>query len=1156
MLIGKNKTIAAGAIICLILSQIPCFAAYEATKVTYTISGSVGISGVVMNGLPGNPVTDNKGNYNTAVEYGWGGTVTPTKEGYTFEPAYTSYKSVTANQTNQSYNATLLTFLVSGSVGVGGAVMNGLPGQPVTDREGIYSVSVPYNWTGSVTPTKEGYIFNPANRKYDNVARTETNQNYTASMLTFTVSGIVTFAGGPMEGVLISAGEVTSTTDIEGKYTITVNYGWSGVITPSRQGYAFELPSRKYSDVTRGVVNQNYVAGILTYTVSGTVTSGGRPLAGVVMNGLPGNPATNDNGYYSAVVNYGWSSIVTPTQNGYNFEPVNITHKPVFDHKTQNYSAILMTYTVSGSVGMAGAVMEGLPGEPISDVSGYYSAVVGYGWNGTVTPKKRGYSFGPVNRIYNSVTQDQEHSYSPEKLTYILSGRIAARQSPVSGVVMEGLPSEPTTDKDGSYSVVVDYGWTGNAAPAKQGCVFKPAEKLYADVSADQVQNYDAELLTYAISGSVTSNDKPVSGVSLVASDGTGATTTNNFGRYELKVNYGWSGAVTIAKKGYTFEQGKQRYTNVTADTSDQNYNAELVKCSINGKIIIGGQPIEGVLISADNGGTSVMTNSKGKYSVIVDYGWSGSVTPTKQGYLFSPPSQRYVNVISDITDDDSQQNRDSAAKAAAAREAAAKEAVAREAAAREAAVRQDQLAIEQEINELEIVPQVEPLQLPPRPLQEKAQQSYSEFIEPELSDEALISNVFIDTELRQVLQDIASQADVTIIPDQTVTGLISCELRDVSLEKALEIVLAGTGYVTKKTPDYYLVSSPNPKDAAFTSSSQTVSVKLNYIKAEVAEKLLSPVFKNYVQANTDTGTIVITAPQPLIDRIESDLRKIDKAPRHVMLDARVVVMQNSDLLNLGIKWGWPQIQAGIFSNSALHSGSPPAGGSWPWGIQIGYATGATFTNALTLSLDLLEKNGEATIVSSPQVMAQDGKEAEIRITTEEYFSLVPKVTSGSSYYYNRSELEKIEYGTILNIIPHIGENGDITLEMKIEVSDVALRTDDYPVVTRRIVKNTMRIQDGGTVTVAGLKKSETYKDYQKVPGASGIPLIGGLFKDKSEKSTSQQVAIFVTARLIPNIELRSGSTTMQSEQEKVLKSKKELDAEFREALEESLFAE
>jgi hypothetical protein len=79
---------------------------------------------------------------------------------------------------------------------------------------------------------------------------------------------------------------------------------------------------------------------ITTYTISGTVTSNGAGLSGVTMNGLPGNPATDGSGAYSATVNYGWSGTVTPSKYGNSFTPASRVYTSVATGKTdQNYTS-------------------------------------------------------------------------------------------------------------------------------------------------------------------------------------------------------------------------------------------------------------------------------------------------------------------------------------------------------------------------------------------------------------------------------------------------------------------------------------------------------------------------------------------------------------------------------------------------------------------------------------------------------------------------------------------------------------------------------------------------------------------------------------------------------------------------------------------------
>lgn len=371
-----------------------------------------------------------------------------------------------------------------------------------------------------------------------------------------------------------------------------------------------------------------------------------------------------------------------------------------------------------------------------------------------------------------------------------------------------------------------------------------------------------------------------------------------------------------------------------------------------------------------------------------------------------------------------------------------------------------------------------------------------------------LVTNVFYETSLRQVLSDIATQVGVVIVPDVSVRGVVTCELKDVPLDKALEIVLAGTGFVVKKTPDYYLVCSAHLESPSFTLISQTEVVKLNYVKADAAAKLLSSTFRPYVQADEKSDIVCITAPRDLMERIAADLRMIDQPPRHVLLEARIVVMERSDLLDLGVQWSWPQILVGAFSDSSQHGGGAPP--RWPWGIRIGYTPGKEFTNSLVLTLNLLAQNDEATVIARPQLMAQSGKEAEIKVNTEEYFEIT------SEGVYVTSRLEKIETGTVLKIIPRIGDKGDITLTMATEVSGVVARGENnLPVVTRRIAQSTVRIEDGGTAVLAGLMDTRTGENQSWVPGLGRLPLVGRLFRSDTSQNASRQVAVFVTASLV-----------------------------------------
>lgn len=152
----------------------------EETERTYRISGTVGLPDVTLRGLPGNPVSDINGRYSAAVQRGWTGTVKPVKEGYDFTPPARMYPSIQKDCENEDFQAAVLTFTISGNVGLPGVTLRGLPDDAMSDQNGTYSATVMYGWSGYVTPEREGCKFEPSQRPYSRVTEDLSNQDYIA----------------------------------------------------------------------------------------------------------------------------------------------------------------------------------------------------------------------------------------------------------------------------------------------------------------------------------------------------------------------------------------------------------------------------------------------------------------------------------------------------------------------------------------------------------------------------------------------------------------------------------------------------------------------------------------------------------------------------------------------------------------------------------------------------------------------------------------------------------------------------------------------------------------------------------------------------------------------------------------------------------------
>lgn len=512
--------------------------------------------------------------------------------------------------------------------------------------------------------------------------------------------------------------------------------------------------------------------------------------------------------------------------------------------------------------------------------------------------------------------------------------------------------------------------------------------------------------------------------------------------------------------------------------------------------------------------------------------------------------------------------------------------------------------------------------------------------------DDVLISNVFVETDLRQALEDVSAQSGINIIADQSVQGVITVGLQNVTVEEALDLLLAGTGYLVEKNDTYFLVYSADETSDGFADVADTrlvrvrnlpgatarallpavmqryvkvddasdtlvvtappdlsrriladlamidvpaetnveflplrfvkaatlrellpesmkryvkvdserntlaISapdslrhpllqqvaeldvprsagsfnipdvfrthlVKLNYASAATTLTMLPPAVQEFVRADPETNALAISAPDVLLDRIAADIAAIDVPRRHIMLDARVVVLDRADLLDFGGEWRWPTLSAGTMVGDAIR---------WPWELRIGYTPGREFTNALSLTLNLLSQNNEATIVANPQVLAQDGKESEIRVTTEEYFQIT--ADDGTNV---RADLQTIETGTILKILPQIGRDGELTLNMNIEVSDVVARGEqNLPVVSRRTTHSVVQLANGGTAAVAGLVDTRSQLGDSGVPGMNSVPLLGRAFRTETLNHQARQVAVFVTATIVEDgdAEFETGRAT------------------------------
>jgi lysophospholipase L1-like esterase len=158
----------------------------------FEADGNTPVPGVFVdadNNGGGTDITDANGYYEVVVDYNWSGKVTPSKCAYGFEPNSRAYVNVLADQNDQDYIGELFPYVISGyvlnecSAPIKSVAVNANNGgcSTTTDANGYYEVRVPSGWSGTVTPSKSYYTFEPVNMVYADVLFDQTEQNYQAT---------------------------------------------------------------------------------------------------------------------------------------------------------------------------------------------------------------------------------------------------------------------------------------------------------------------------------------------------------------------------------------------------------------------------------------------------------------------------------------------------------------------------------------------------------------------------------------------------------------------------------------------------------------------------------------------------------------------------------------------------------------------------------------------------------------------------------------------------------------------------------------------------------------------------------------------------------------------------------------------------------------
>ncbi|MCA9192127.1 MAG: hypothetical protein KDB03_10205 [Planctomycetales bacterium] len=382
------------------------------------------------------------------------------------------------------------------------------------------------------------------------------------------------------------------------------------------------------------------------------------------------------------------------------------------------------------------------------------------------------------------------------------------------------------------------------------------------------------------------------------------------------------------------------------------------------------------------------------------------------------------------------------------------------------------------------------------------------------------ITDSFLDMDIREALEILASTCQRQIVVDDMVGGVISVEFEDMPFEDALQRVLLPLGLVYVEKNDIYLVAPPDPESPLFRHVAvRSYYQPRNHLGSKLVE-LLPKRYQEFYQVSDERNLIVIDAPSEIVREISERLSELDLPVEQVVLEAIVCVTAPDSGFRFGMDWNHVVGLNNVENLNVGLSGLAFSGSASPYGLDNAFSDFAV-TSAF---VRLLSQEGYVTIRAAPQVRAKDGEKASISIARETFFSLQPT----SSNVLFRQDVQKVDAGITLIITPRV--RGDL-ISLEIEKAEVSedIRSNDsrpeltsnpYPIINRRQVSTKVDVVDGHTIVIGGLIQRQTVDRVNQIPLLGDLPGVGPFFRTVEKQEQDAEVAIFISPRIVPQSEL------------------------------------
>jgi type IV pilus assembly protein PilQ len=442
----------------------------------------------------------------------------------------------------------------------------------------------------------------------------------------------------------------------------------------------------------------------------------------------------------------------------------------------------------------------------------------------------------------------------------------------------------------------------------------------------------------------------------------------------------------------------------------------------------------------------------------------------------------------------------------------------------------------------------------------------------------------FQDVPVRTVLQLIAEEAKLNLVVSDSVGGSITLRLDNVPWDQALDIVLRAksldkrrSGNVMWVAPQAEIAKYERDVESARLASENNAEVVTEYLPisygsaqdiarlltegsrgsggggggdAQASRGFLSP--RGSISFDQRTNTLLVIDIPQRVEGIKRLVAELDKPVDQVVIEARIVIANESFARELGAKFGvsgaagkdgdrstvgfggdldssLANAQSRVDAVNGL-TGAAGEDRSPPFDVTRGLMTNlpsalAGGTGSLALSilnagylldveLSAMQTEGRGEIVSNPRIVTSNQKEALIRQGDQ-----IGYVTTTGGQQGNLPNVQFKDAILQLKVTPTITADGRVFLNMDVQKDDLSgfvnTGVGQVPQLATRQVTTSVLVDDGQTVVIGGVYEFKDQQDLSKVPFLADLPVIGNLFKKRGRTKSKAELLIMVTPKVI-----------------------------------------